>query len=150
MRNHKEQVDQVAALMEEFKLLEASLNLDGFEVTFRRHAKPAPHIRSSEPHEHHQVEEFEDQESDTSASEEPPKGQPVASPMAGIFYLTSSPSSPAFVKLGDIVSVGQTVGLIEAMKVYNEIPSPLAGVVLEIAVENGGLVQPGDVLLRIG
>jgi acetyl-CoA carboxylase biotin carboxyl carrier protein len=69
--------------------------------------------------------------------------------MMGIFYACPSPGSPPFVKPGDSVSAGEVVGLIEAMKVFNEIVSPFSGKVALTPAENGQLVQPGDLLLLI-
>lgn len=79
-----------------------------------------------------------------------PTGTPVSSPMTGIYYSSSSPGSPPFAKEGDTVQAGQVVGLIEAMKVFNEITAPVGGLVTKVAAENGKLVQPGDPLLYIG
>ena len=70
--------------------------------------------------------------------------------MTGIYYASPNPSSPPFAKVGDEVIAGQTIGLIEAMKVFNEIPSPVSGTVLSITSASGDLVQNGDVLLYIG
>jgi len=83
-------------------------------------------------------------------AENKPSGMPVTSPMTGIYYGAASPSSPPFVKEGDEVSAGSIIGLIEAMKVFNEIPCPTSGRVLRIAVESGQLVNLGDPLLYIG
>ena len=71
----------------------------------------------------------------------------VRAPLIGIFYRSASPESPPFVKLGDIVKEGQTVCIIEAMKVFNEIKSDWAGRVKDIAAEGGALVQAGDPLI---
>lgn len=76
-------------------------------------------------------------------------GAPVPSPMMGVFYDSPSPDEPAFVKPGDDVRVGQTIGLIEAMKVFSEVPSEIAGRVLEVAARNGDLVQLGQPLLYL-
>lgn len=84
------------------------------------------------------------------AAKAAPSGTPVSSPMTGIFYSSSSPGSPPFAKEGDNVQAGQVVGLIEAMKVFNEITAPVSGVVSKVAVENGQLVNPGDAILYIG
>ena len=70
--------------------------------------------------------------------------------MTGIYYSAPSPGSPPFVKEGDSVSAGQVIGLIEAMKVFNEIPAPTSGVVSKIVAESGQLVNFGDPLLYLG
>jgi acetyl-CoA carboxylase biotin carboxyl carrier protein len=82
-----------------------------------------------------------------SASEE--NVTPIVSPMVGMFYRAPSPSDPDFVEVGDKVEVGQTVALIEAMKVFNEITAEVAGIVAGIKAENGDLVETGQVLLTI-
>ena len=71
------------------------------------------------------------------------------SPMVGVFYRSPSPGDPPFVNVGDLVSLGQTVGLIEAMKVYSELPSEVSGRVVEIAVQNGKLVQQGQPIFYV-
>jgi acetyl-CoA carboxylase biotin carboxyl carrier protein len=82
-------------------------------------------------------------ESDTSDYAE------VQSPMVGTFYSASKPGVPDFVKVGDRISVGQTLCIVEAMKLMNEIESEVAGTVKEILVDNAGPVQFGQVLFRI-
>jgi acetyl-CoA carboxylase biotin carboxyl carrier protein len=78
-----------------------------------------------------------------------PQGTPVASPMIGTFYRSPSPESPAFVEVGSRVAVDQTLCIIEAMKVMNEIKSEIAGEVLEILVENGEPVEFGQPLFLV-
>jgi acetyl-CoA carboxylase biotin carboxyl carrier protein len=73
----------------------------------------------------------------------------VASPMVGTIYLAPEPGAPNFVAKGDSVAVGQTLMLVEAMKTFNEITAPTAGVVREIRVENGAPVEYGDLLAII-
>ncbi len=73
----------------------------------------------------------------------------VKSPMVGTVYLTPEPNAPSFVSAGDTVREGQTLLLIEAMKTFNEIKAPRAGVVRKVAVENQQPVEYGDVLLII-
>ncbi len=75
---------------------------------------------------------------------------PVNSPMTGIYYTAPSPSAPPFVKEGDTVTADQVVGLIEAMKVFNEIVAPISGTVLKLTAKNGDIVNPGEPLLYIG
>ena len=75
-------------------------------------------------------------------------GLSIISPLTGVYYVSPSPSTPPFVKPGDTVQVGQVVALIEAMKVFNEIQSEVAGRVIELVAQNGDVVQKGDVLIR--
>src|SRR5688572_15990539 len=107
--------------MQEFRLNEAQLSVDEFSIAFSR--TPAPVVRTEAPAEGaaSEVQHFAPIEP---PKPEAPKGTPITSPMTGIYYSSSSPSSPAFVKEGEAVTTGQIVGLIEAMKVFNEIPSP--------------------------
>src|SRR5947207_1658623 len=71
----------------------------------------------------------------------------VRSPMVGTVYLAAEPTAAPFVKLGDQVAPGQTLLIIEAMKVMNQIPAPKAGRVTQVLVENGSPVEYGQVLL---
>jgi len=74
---------------------------------------------------------------------------PVAAPMVGTFYAAPDPQSPPFVALGDRVGEGDTLGLIEVMKVFTGIRAGVAGVIAEIVVANAELVEHGAVLFYI-
>ena len=78
-----------------------------------------------------------------------PKGHTLKSPMVGTFYRSPSPGSPSFVEIGQTVTKGQTLCIIEAMKLLNEIESDAAGVVKAILVENGQPVEYGQPLFVI-
>ena len=78
-----------------------------------------------------------------------PEGDVVESPLVGVAYLAAGPDKPAFVTVGDSVKKGQTLVIIEAMKVMNEIPAPKDGVVTEILVSNEEMVEFGKGLVRI-
>ncbi len=90
----------------------------------------------------------------------PPDGEPAAppqseghvlkSPMVGTFYRASTPGGKAFVEVGQTVSEGETVCIIEAMKLLNEIEADRAGVIKAILVENGQPVEYGHALMVIG
>jgi acetyl-CoA carboxylase biotin carboxyl carrier protein len=71
----------------------------------------------------------------------------VVSPMVGVAYLSPEPGSPAFVNVGQQVTAGQTLLLIEAMKTFNQIKAPKAGTVTAILVQNGAPVEYGEVLI---
>ena len=73
----------------------------------------------------------------------------VKSPMIGTFYVSSSPDSPPFVKVGDHVGPTSTICLIEAMKVFNEIPAEVSGKVVSVLVANGEPVEFGQPLFKI-
>ena len=74
---------------------------------------------------------------------------PIPAPLTGVFYVAPSPTSPPFVNLGEVVHVGQVVALIEAMKVFNEIQSEVAGRIVALVANNGDVVHKGDVLIRV-
>ncbi len=76
-------------------------------------------------------------------------GEAITSPMVGTFYRKPSPDSPVFVNVGDAVSEGQTLCIIEAMKVMNEIKAEKSGVIAAILADDGNPVQFGDILFRI-
>jgi|SRR4051812_27368526 acetyl-CoA carboxylase biotin carboxyl carrier protein len=78
-----------------------------------------------------------------------PKGHALKSPMVGTFYRAPSPGAPVFVEVGQSVSKGQTLCIIEAMKLLNEIESDVAGTVKAILVENGQPVEYGQPLFLI-
>lgn len=143
-------VAELAGLMAEFGLEEARLAGEDWSVELAREPKvkggivpmvaavdaesaPKPPASPARP-----------------APKAAPKGTPLCSPMMGIYYASPSPGSPAFVKEGDVVTAGQVVGLVEAMKVFNEITAPMAGTVLKLTATNGDLLQPGEPILYIG
>ena len=79
-----------------------------------------------------------------------PKGTEVAAPMVGVFYAAPAPGDEPFVHVGSKVKAGETLCIIEAMKVLNEVTAEADGEVLEICVADGDLVEFGSCLMRIG
>jgi acetyl-CoA carboxylase biotin carboxyl carrier protein len=78
-----------------------------------------------------------------------PQRPSIKAPLTGIFYGAPSPGATAYVSVGDHVSVGQVIGLIEAMKLFNEIKSDLAGRVVRIVADNGALVKAKSPLIEV-
>lgn len=76
-------------------------------------------------------------------------GEEIASPMVGTFYSKPSPEAPVFVEVGTVVSEGQTLCIIEAMKVMNEIKAERSGTITEVCVADSSPVQYGDAMFRI-
>lgn len=79
-----------------------------------------------------------------------PVGHVVKSPMVGTFYRSSAPGTPSYVEIGSVVKEGDTLCIIEAMKLLNEIDTDAAGTVTQILVENGQPVEYGQPLFVIG
>lgn len=146
----KKQMDELAKLVSEYKLTEATLETEGFKMSLRKSAPKMVHVAATSgmvaaPETHPEVEQAEFIESAPVQ-----QGTPISSPMTGIFYTSSSPSAPAYVKEGETVTAGQVVGLIEAMKVFNEIHATVSGTVKKVVAESGAVVNPGDTLMYIG
>ena len=115
------------------------------------HYTPAPSQHAHVSHTHHVGAGLL-----TAATEEkaitasaPTKGHRVKSPMVGTLYTSSSPDAPPFVTVGQTVKVGDTLCIIEAMKMFNEIEADRAGVLLEILVANGEPVEYDQALFII-
>ena len=107
-------------------------------------ATPSPVVPTSAPAETVVAEVTAPAETSVAA-----EGDVVESPLVGVAYLAAGPDKPAFVTVGDNVKKGQTLVIIEAMKVMNEIPAPKDGVVTEILVSNEEMVEFGKGLVRI-
>ncbi|MCX5777541.1 MAG: acetyl-CoA carboxylase biotin carboxyl carrier protein [Candidatus Firestonebacteria bacterium] len=78
-----------------------------------------------------------------------PEGNTINSPMVGTFYRSPAPDSPAFVKEGDLIKEGQTICILEAMKLMNEIKAETKGRIVKILVENGQAVEFGQALFVV-
>ena len=152
MEDLKSRVDELAGLMDEFQLGQAETSGEGWRLAFKRKssvrtvAAGETVVHSASEHDEHDHEPHHEEPAAPAA----PAGTPVNSPMTGIFYTSSSPTAAPFVKEGEPVNAGQVVGLIEAMKVFNEIVAPTSGRVTKQLATNGQLVNPGDPLLYIG
>ncbi len=84
------------------------------------------------------------------AARELPPGTTVRSPMVGTFYISANPDAPPFVKIGQKVKAGDTLGIIEAMKMFNQIEAEISGTVVAILAESGHPVEFDQPLFVIG
>jgi len=146
-----EEITKLVSFLEEKHLTQFELEVEGFKIKISRAlsqvaapAKVPPPEQTSQP------------EPAASAAQVAPAGGPAAdlfhyitSPMVGTFYRAPGPNSPAFVEIGEEVKKSQTLCIIEAMKLMNEIESDQDGVVAEIYVENGKPVEYGQRLFAI-
>jgi acetyl-CoA carboxylase biotin carboxyl carrier protein len=151
-----QQIRRLLGLVDRFGLAELTVQEDGMSVTIRGPAIPvaATHgpVGREEPTVAHGGEERSNPESELSTGSEEDAAEDLHrlySPMTGMFYRSSSPETPSYVEVGDEVEEGQTVGLIEAMKVFSEIPADVHGHVVRIVAESGKLVNQGEVLMLI-
>ena len=78
-----------------------------------------------------------------------PEGEYITSPMVGTFYAASGEDAEPYIRVGDVVKKGQVIGIVEAMKLMNEIESPYDGIVEKILVENKAMVGFGDELVLV-
>ena len=79
----------------------------------------------------------------------PVDGTPLVAPLTGVFYRSATPGAPPFVGVGDLVAPGAVVGLIETMKIFNEVLAEQGGRIAAILAEAGQLVHAGDALMTI-
>jgi len=141
-------VRELAGLLDETGLSEIEIEQDNFRIRVSRgqsavSALAPPSAPAASP------------PAETKAAPATPAAGPashpgtVKSPMVGTAYRASAPNAPAFVEVGASVKQGQTLLIIEAMKTMNQIPSPRAGTVKEILVEDGQPVEFGEPLMII-
>lgn len=134
-------IRRLAALLEETGLSEIEYEANGQRIRVGRHEAPSVAWVPAGP-------QPAAAPAPAPAAEAVPAGA-VTSPMVGTVYTSSEPGAPAFVKVGDSVSEGQTLLIIEAMKVMNPLASPQAGTVTRILITDGQPVEFGEPLLVI-
>ena len=136
-------IENLARLMKETGLTTLELSQEGISLKLERRVEAggAPAPAAASPFAAAPVEPAE--------SSAPKKGSLVLSPTVGVFYAASSPESAPFVEVGSKVRKGDTLCIIEAMKLMNEIPSETDGTVVEICVGNGQVVEYNQPLFRI-
>jgi acetyl-CoA carboxylase biotin carboxyl carrier protein len=147
-----EAIRSLLALADNYHLRELVVEENGLRVTIRSEAPLAappaavpPAASAPAAAEPLSGEEFADAE----PPDEDEGLHALCSPMTGIFYRSPSPDSPSFVVEDQVIEEGQTVGLIEAMKVFSEIPADVSGRVVRIVAEAGKLLHEGDVLMLV-
>ena len=141
-------VDRLERLLERSALSELELEVEGPTVVLRTPAAItpaallAPHGVVTETPQPELVPVIEETTEQRSA-------HAVTAPLTGVFYRSPSPGADAYVREGDEVSAGQVIGLIEAMKLFNEIKSDVTGTVRHIAAGDGDLVKAKQTLIEV-
>lgn len=150
-------IKDLIALMRKNDLSVFKMEKDGFKITLKRGSDFQPIITTSTPVALPAGVSVATP-ANPASTEATPAAAPAASesnlkeissPMVGTFYAAPSPEAPNYVKVGDTISEGTVVCIIEAMKVMNEIKAEVSGTIVEIAAENGKPVQFGQALFRL-
>jgi acetyl-CoA carboxylase biotin carboxyl carrier protein len=149
MMKDKQTIKTIIDLFESSDVAKMELELEGFKIKLEKaqtvvmhpvqQTSPSPTISSPQP---------------TLVTEpvvvsEANIGHEIKAPLVGTFYHCASPTSDPFVKVGDRVKKGQVVGVIEAMKVMNEVTSPFDGVITQACTSNNSSVSFGQVLYKV-
>jgi len=146
-----EEITKLVSFLEEKHLTHFELEVEGFKIKISRAlSQVAAPAKVSAPDPATQSEPAQPTAQPTlAAGQAPDQFHYVISPMVGTFYRAPNPSSPSFVEIGEEVKKSQTLCIIEAMKLMNEIESDVDGIVTEIYVENGKPVEYGQRLFAI-
>lgn len=141
------QVRELLAMLNQTDVEELCLKSNDFELTIRK-GSSAPAVSTvGEPIP--QKIEAPSLTSTASAAANDKNWVEVTSPIVGTFYRSPAPDEPSFIEVGDMIQRGQTLCIIEAMKLMNELEAEVSGEVMEIVAENGKPIQFGDLLMRI-
>ncbi|WP_297433748.1 acetyl-CoA carboxylase biotin carboxyl carrier protein [uncultured Cetobacterium sp.] len=151
MKLDLESVKKLAKSIEEHNLSEISVEVNGTKLTMKKEELRQEVVTSNikyveQPtltNKEIEIEEIE------SSEEVVVEGKEIVSPMVGTYYSAPSPDSEDFVKIGDKVEVGDTVCIVEAMKMMNEVKSSVAGTIVALRAENGKVVKKGDILFLV-
>ena len=138
---------KIAAILEETGLSEIEVESDDHRIRVVKHKAPA--VVHSDPAPAPQTQGAGQAAASTPASSGGVPQNAVTSPMVGTIYTSPEPDKPPFVYVGDQVKEGQTLLIIEAMKVMNTLPAPRVGVVKEIMITDGQPVEFGEPLMVI-
>jgi acetyl-CoA carboxylase biotin carboxyl carrier protein len=145
----KDKVKSLYGIMKDEKIEELEVNSKDYKLCIKRKspnegkqlAAAAP-VKTQAGATEAQAEQQPKQEADLS-------GETIKSPITGVFYKSPSPSSPVFVKEGDVVETGKTLCIVEAMKVMNEIKATFKVKIVKILAENGKSVNSGQALFEV-
>lgn len=144
------QIHELVKLVNKSNIGELSIEEEGFKITIKQKKESAQHFGAPFVQQLPQTQQNVLQASDISSkvdeskAEEPSKTEnllTIKSPMIGTFYRQAGPGKPIFISVGDEVETGQVVCIIEAMKLFNEIESEVAGKIVKVLVEDASPVE---------
>ena len=139
-----QKIKKIISLFEESKLAKMSLEVEDIKISMEKPIQEVSYVSAVKP-----VLEETVVKSRPAKTEESVEGEAITSPLVGIFYAASGAGEKPFVEVGSTVKKGDTLCIIEAMKVMNEIKASKSGKVTSIKAKNGEAVQFNDVLMHI-
>ena len=142
-------IRRLVALMKEHDLSEIDLRQGETRIQLRRGGAPEP-VAAETPHVAPAASPAE--QTPAPGAEKPPDSKNIVeikSPMVGTFYAAADPDAPTYVKVGDHVGPETTVCIVEAMKVFNQIPAEVSGKIVSVLVENGEPVEFGQPMFKV-
>jgi acetyl-CoA carboxylase biotin carboxyl carrier protein len=160
MRSKDLELENLLELLKKYELTELTIHDGRFSIALKRNVLQLPYISQSLPGidaivpptatATNHVPQIKLQAVVTDAEPPNPSGwHEVKAPLVGTFYRSPAPDADSFVEEGDQVQVNDKLCIVEAMKIMNEIESPVAGIVREVCVKNGKPIEFGQVLFRI-
>jgi biotin carboxyl carrier protein len=135
----KDEIKSLYGIMKEEKVQELEINSENYSICIKRKAHD----------ENNQTAQKKQTIVQSDIKEPLVFGETIKTPIAGVFYKSPAPSSPVFVNEGDIVDIGKTVCIIEAMKVMNEVKATFKAKILKVLAENGKPVNSGQELFEV-
>ena len=149
--NLEEKIKSLYEVMQDEKIEVLDIKSSDMKVYIRRKNPNAQNIQVKGKVAPSQVNNLQVQDTvqQTAVQNESQEGSTITSPITGVFYRSPSPSSPMFVKEGDVVDIGKTLCIIEAMKVMNEVKATEKIKILKILVENGNPITAGQNLFSV-
>ncbi|CAN5458263.1 acetyl-CoA carboxylase biotin carboxyl carrier protein [soil metagenome] len=141
-------IDRVASLLDRSDLLEIEVEAGGTGLVLRKPAAAAGAV-PGDPAAGPAAGDRAASTADAATDRDVPTRPTIKAPLTGIFYASPAPGSAPYVQVGGEVAVGQVIGLIEAMKLFNEIKSDLAGRVARVVPESGTLVKAKQPLMEV-
>lgn len=145
LKNVKQDISELMKQFERGTLTELEVELEDIRIAMK---KSAPE-KNTQTVVVNRNQDFSNNQAAGSKTVEKENGCLIKAPIVGTFYRAGKPGEPPFVKEGQTVKKGETIGLIEAMKIMNEIPAPISGIIVEILAEDGGFTAFDQPLMRL-
>lgn len=157
MKIDLDQIKELIDIVSNTSINELVVESGNEKIGIKKGPSGVPVVHSPETHAHHAPAHTKESHAQAQTSGNNKHGEAdknenliaITSPMVGTFYRASSPTATPYVDIGDKISVGQTVCIIEAMKLMNDLPSEIAGRIVKVCADNGKTVEFGQQLFLV-